>query len=111
MKLSRQVRIGIGVAAVVAVAVGVLLFMHLSSPRARTVTIAPKRPTVDEATARKEIDRRLADYRAKGEPILAADFTPKPVDPRDDAAAAYIAAAKWMDKPDINSDPVWEIDI
>jgi len=111
MKLPRQVVIGLGVAAVIAVVVVVLLFMNLSAPKKRTITLEPRRVTVDEVTARKEVDRRIADYRAKGEPIGVADFVQKPVDPQDDAAAPYIAAAKWLDTKEIGDDPVWNLDI
>ncbi|MEA2736534.1 MAG: hypothetical protein QOE14_2985 [Humisphaera sp.] len=111
MKLPKHVLIGICVAAVVAIVVGVLLTLTLSAPRKRTVVVEPRRPTVDEAIARKEIDRRIADYRAKGERILVADFKPKPIDPKDNAAEPLMASAAWLDKPEFDKDPAWQIDI
>jgi hypothetical protein len=111
MKWPRQVMIGIGVAAVIAVGVGVLGYMHFSSPKKRTVVIEPKRLTVDEAAARKEVAARIAAYKAKGEPILVADFKPKPIPATDNAADAYLAAIKWLDRPELDNDPVWQIDV
>jgi hypothetical protein len=111
MKLPRHVMIGIGVPAVIAVAVGVLGYMHFSAPRKRTVVLEPKRLTIDEAAARKEVDARIAAYKTRGEPILVTDFKPKPIPPKDDAAHAYLAAIKWLDQPQHNDDPVWQIDV
>src|SRR5687768_16604289 len=111
MKLPKHVWIGIGVAAVVTVIVGTLMIMNFSSPRRRTVVVQPKPPSVDEATARKEVDRRIADIRAKGEPILVADFKPKPLAPDVNAAEPLIAAMKWLDTKERNDNKVWELEI
>ena len=111
MNLPRHVRIGIGVAAVVAIVVGVLLYMNLSSPRARTITVQRKAPSVDEAKARQEVDRRIAEYRAKGEPVVVTDLKPKPVDPKQNAAEPLMAAMKWLDTPEVGKHPSWNLDM
>src|SRR5688572_24067456 len=109
MKLPRHVMIGLVVAAVIAVGVGVLGYMHFSAPRKRTVVLnTPKRTgTIDEAAARKEVDARIATFKARGEPVLITDFNTKPIPPADNAADAYLAAIKWLDRPELNNDPVW----
>lgn len=111
MNLTKQVWIGVAIAGVIAVVVGVLAYQNLSAPRKRTIVIAPERLKIDQAAARREVDRRIVEYRAKGEPITVEDFAPQPVDPKDDAAAAYLAAAKWLDTPEASNDPVWDIDL
>src|SRR5687768_10017258 len=111
MNLPKRVRIGIGLAAFVTVVVGVLAYMHLSAPRKRTVVVQAKPLNVDEATAKRELDRRIADIRAKGEPILVTDFKPKPLDAKDNAAEPLMAAMKWLDRREFNDDKVWELDM
>src|SRR5688500_9540438 len=98
MKMSKHVQIGLVVAAVIAVGVAVLAYMHLSAPKKRTVVVAPPKPSnVDEPAARREVDRRLAEYRGRGEPVVVTDFKPKPIDPKQNAAEPLMAAAKWLD--------------
>ena len=112
MKLPRQVQIGLGVAAVIAVGVGVLGYMHFSSPKPRTIVLErPTRANVDEAAVRKEIDARLAAYKAKGEPVRVIDLKPKPVAPPDNAAEPILAAIKWLDQPQFDKDPAWNVDV
>lgn len=96
--------------AVVALAVGVLLYLNLSTPRQRTITISrPEREVRTAAEARKALDARIAAYKQAGEPILLADFVERKVDPARNFAEPVISAAKIFDKTD--KDPFWNVDV
>lgn len=117
MKLSRTTWVGISFAAAIAVVVSLLAFAHLSGPSKRTVVVSevdkPVKPATEAevAAARKRVDERVAMIRKAGEPLLLADFIPKPVPPEDDAAAPLLAAIRWLGDKEKEAHPAWQLDV